>query len=276
MKKKLLVVVVALLVVTAIVGSAFAVYAKDATPRTVALSTGDAVTLGISSTANFSLAGLNPDTDKDLSVTLTATNVAKAEAGKAGKFTVIIAAHSAAAADVSLAAAISVSAAGTYSDSTAYAADNAALTAGDIINLSKIPTTMVLTFSIEDEDFADAAEGAVDITLKWEIVDTWELDANAYYLVGTMNGWTISNDTYKFGAGNNGNQAELLGVELTAGTEFRVNKSTGNVWLSAHGESDAVKDGSIGYANGNTIINTTGTYNFYINGSGELYVSVAD
>ena len=271
MKKKLFVILTALVLVAGLVGSCFAMYSKDADTISITLSTGDSVTLSMTGGA-MALTDLNPNTAKTYSVTLTASSLELIGEGT-GIFTVAIAAHSAATADVALAAAIDVDA----DDGAAFSADKAELTAGVEIDFDDLPDNITLTFSIGEEAFlAGAAEGVVDVTLSWEVkTEAWAIDPGAYYIVGSMNGWTITSTTTKLSTaaadiGESGNNAVLRNVHFNAGDEFKIRKGDGT-WYSLIGGA-SVTAGTVsigtGESQGNCVVGTSGDYCIYQNGSG--------
>lgn len=270
MKKKVLVILTALVLVVGMVGSCFALYSKDATQKTITLTTGDSVTLTMTGDS-LALENLNPDTNKTYAVTLSASNTALLGEG-AGEFKVTIAASSADDADLALAANIGLSA----SDGAAFSATKSELAAGVEIDFDDLPEAITLTFYIGEEAFlTGAAEGSVDVTLSWKVVEEeWTIDTEAYYIVGSMNGWSITSTTTKLSTaaadiGESGNHAVLRNVAFTAGDEFKIRKGDGT-WYSLLGGAAVGNGVSIGTgeSNGNCVVGTTGTYCIYQNGSG--------
>ncbi len=257
MKKKLIVIVIAVVLVAAMVGTCFALYTRNADTRRVTLSTGDFVSLSIGgAAANFSLTGLSPDHDVTLGVTLNATNTNLAEDGVCGKFTVAISGTGA--------ANVSVSAAGTDKNSTAVAYNNAALTAGQQIDLDDIPTNLTLTFKMSEISLA-TAEQELTITLSWIIDEStqWSVNADAYYVNGTYNGktnWSPVNGSWILSETPNDGDCAKGTFTFAVGDTIKCVKGDNDHWFDWQDEATS----DFEYNNGNLVIKTAGSYTIFL------------
>lgn len=100
-----------------------------------------------------------------------------------------------------------------------------------------------------------------------------------FYFVGSTTGWANGTRLYK--DSDNDNKGQLLNVSMTAGDTFKFKKET--TWDGALGW-DALNGGGgtakpafkAAAKDGNIEVNVTGTYNFYINNSSNIYVELAN
>lgn len=281
MKKKLLVSVIAIVLVAAIVGSCFALYSVNATSKNIDITAGyQVVNLEIRNGANsaaqetITLSGFSPEDastrTKTVDLTLRITNAGLAD-GVHGVFAASLTGE--------LASYITttVNTLSTAEGSVSGDITSAATGAGYDVALSSTPVYVRLTFTLTDAaiaDFSLAANKSASLTLSWTVASgsVFTYDANAYYLVGTVNGVTawypcatsiVLDDTP-----SSGNQAMKEGITLSEGDEFKIvkNYEAGDgswQWFGAPGSG------------ANLTIAADGTYNVYVNSAGEVYVASA-
>ena len=281
MKKKLLVSLIAIVLVAAVAGSCFALYSVNATNKVVSISAGyQVVNMQFKNADNSAvLADVDFDdafspelTTQTVDVVLAITNGALAD-GVHGLFTAALTGTMASHVDVTVNLLTAVG--GSLStDITASATG-----AGYDVALSATPVAVRITVTLKAADIADfasAAETTGTLTLTWAKVagSVFTYDSSAYYMIGTINGVTAwypcaTSIVVDDPVGESGNKAQELGVTLKAGDEFKIvkNYEAGDPsweWYGAPGSG----------ANGTIVAD--GTYNIYLNGSGEIYVSAAE
>ena len=279
MNKKLLIIAVALVLCISVIGGSFALYHIAATDEVINISTQAGISLTIGHTQEIGVDGLSPaKTSGTFNVELQCSVLSIEDESVKGRFYITVG-------QGELAEAITISASVSKQNASPQEVTHANLTDSNIgyeCKLTELPETVTLTFALTQyavDNFRDYADKELTVTLNWVIVEgsAWEYDANAYYLIGSMNGWTIDSDEYKFEKNNDAEvlaagkvEYMLLGVELAAGTELKVKK--GETWLAnLNGDFDvATGDGW-----SNIEINDDGTYNiYYCEVQGETNTSV--
>ncbi|MBQ4443913.1 MAG: hypothetical protein II896_04540 [Clostridia bacterium] len=288
MKKKLLVSLIAIVLVAAVAGSCFALYSVNATNKVVSISAGyQVVNMQFKNADNSAVLAdvdfddaFSPDlTTQTVDVVLAITNGALAD-GVHGLFTAALTGTLASHVDVTVNLLTAVG--GSLStDITASATG-----AGYDIALSATPVAVRITVALKAADIADfasAAETTGTLTLTWAKVagSVFTYDDNAYYVVGTVNGVTawypcatsvLMNDTP-----GEGNQAKKASVTLQAGDSIKVVKGyeTSATWYSGQESNNTVTGVSGIDGDGNVQIDANGTYDIYVNTSGQIWVAVA-
>ncbi|MBQ7914983.1 MAG: hypothetical protein IJZ28_02450 [Clostridia bacterium] len=269
-KSRILVSLLAFVLAVSVVGGCFALYIVNATDRNITIGTGDAITLAIGNAPEAAITGLNPTNPVTCTINLQSSAVGAITEDVQGKFYVEVAT-------------------GTYST---YLKVNALVTEKDGITehnvahddltsvgytckLADLPETVKLTFSLEGiagADFLAIADQTATVTLHWEIDDsyesTWEIDADAYYLVGNIGGfdlWTPNSDTYKLSLNTESAYEEymIMNVYLTTTDEFKIYKQNGNIWRDGL-EDDVVDAEYVGGWASNLRVKANGYYNIYL------------
>ena len=273
MSKKLLIAIITVVVVAAIVGGAYAAVVKNDSRSATIGADSSAVQLTINGVSqNFTLTELQAGQSKTQTIQLaTNNNVGLIQNGAEGLFSVSIAAtatedEAQAAKNAALLSKVTLSA--TDSNSVNYNA--ATLATGVKISLLTIPQDITLSVALASEeagnyDFLSVAEGSVTLTISWTAVD-FAIDADAYYLVGIVNGsdktWDPSINSYKLGAGNDENHA--IGVfHFEENDLFCGVKGDKSDWANAQ-NNNAIEN-VIAIEEGNIKILASGTYRVYYN-----------
>ena len=286
MKKTLLVTVIAIVLVLSIAGTCFALYKTTPNNKTVNISAtaGDTCNLTIGTSTSLDFSGISPaegHTSKTVDVTLSTSNGALAD-GVHGIFKVAKTGDLAAYIDVTVNEIPSVG--GTLGSAVA----DATTAQGLDIALSATPKYYRITMALSAAaiaDFSLAAEKTGSITVTWAVNDAsvFSYDANAYYVVGTLNGVTAwyptSNSIVLNDTPTGSNIAQKNAITLHAGDSFRVvkNYKDGAIWYGGKadnannpaGVAVSSPDGN-GY---NIDITTDGTYYIFLNGENRIWVS---
>lgn len=290
MSKKLLVSVIAIILVAAITGTCFALYSVDASNKVVSISAGyQVVNMQIKNGTNSAVLSdvdfddaFDPTTNSQyVDVVLAITNASLAD-GVHGLFTAAVSGDLAAQVDVTVNLLTAVG--GSVSTDITAAATGS----GYDIALSATPVAVRITIALKAAaiaDFSLAAEKTGTLTLGWAKVagSVFTYDADAYYLVGTVNGVTAwypcATSVLLDGELTDSNHAQKLSVALSAGDEFKVvkNYEAGDgfwTWCGAGDNFDTANyEASAG---GNISIKANGNYNIYVNGFDVIYISVAE
>ena len=281
LNKRVLVVVLALLLSLSVVGGAFALYVKEAN-KTINIGKSQGLQLDIDlgkDVNSIALTGLHPENTKTHALTL--KYAAALQEGET--------------VDKNVRTTFKVTLSGdlaqyvTYkatSDSTVFA-DQSTLIAGKTIKLGAIPQDLQLEFALTEEAKKDAtfawAEKQAAIEITWTVDKT---TPDGFYLVGKIDGkenWGVSfASPYAFSTPQDGNIAEIKGVELEAGDLVKMVYAAGGEIAQADGwKNFAANNQFPGFEtddNGNLRITADGTYSFYFkaeNGQDVVYVAKA-
>lgn len=286
MKKKLIVIVIAVVLVASIVGTCFALYTKNATQKSFSISAGNqVVTLTINNgdntgaQASFNFDALSPDNlSESQDIALHCTNTAYVD-GVHGKLTIAQSGDLADSVDVTVQ--LLTAADGTVDSDIS----TAALGSGQDFALSALPKFVRITVTLKAaaaSNFAAIAEDSLTLTINWEIVSgsVFSYDNNAHYVVGRINGveaWYPCSSSILMQAPQSGTDIKVAtGVTLKAGDEFKVvwnydgsYNSEEAQWYGGDGQNT---DDIFSTEGSNVQIKTDGTYTIYLNSNYRVYL----
>ena len=275
MKKTLLVTVIAIVLVLSIAGTCFALYKTTPANKTVNISAtaGEDCNLTIGTSASLDFSGISPaegHSSKTVDVTLSTSNGALAD-GVHGIFKVAKSGDLAAYIDVTVNEIPSVG--GTLGS----AANDATTAQGLDIALSATPVYYRITMALSAAaiaDFSLAAEKTGTVTVSWEVNNSsvFTFDANAYYVVGTINGvtsWTPNESSVKMTSPGANNDLATVTHTFSAGDTFKVVNGEPLQWHDFW--SGATENFS--NSSGQITINTAGTYKIDLNNEGHGYIT---
>lgn len=282
MKRKLLVTIIAIVLVIAVTSTCFALYEKTATEKVINLSaTAEVCTLTVGTSTSLDFAGISPSNrTKTVDVTLSTSDNTLVD-GVHGIFKVALSGDLASSMDVAVNAIASVGA-----ESLGAANADALTESGANIALSAVPQYFRVTISLKEaitgDNFGTIAEQTGAITISWTVDTTtvFAYNAEAYYVVGTLNGVTAwyptANSIVLNDVPSSGNQAMKLNVTLHNGDSFKVvkNHRVSATWYSGQADNSSVAGVSGIDGDGNVQIDADGSYDIYVNDSGAIWVAV--
>ena len=285
MKKKLIVIVIAVVLVAAVVGTCFALYKIPAQQKVININaSADVCNLTLNSSASLDFANISPNNrTKTADVTLDVDDSDLVD-GVHGTFKVAVSGNLANYITVTVNSIASIGAA------TPGAVNADAITnAGADIALSDVPQYFRITLYLNDSgvtNFATIAEKTGTVTVSWTVDESsvFSYDATAYYIVGTINGsthWQPSSESIVAGTGNEGNYAIATNVSLKSGDSIKAvlaYRSDNPTWYggktnNTEGGNDGVAGVYVASDNANVDITADGNYDIYVGKDGRIWVA---
>ncbi len=281
MKKALILAIIAIILVISVVGVCVALYKVAATQKQVNItaSSGSTCNLTIGTADNLNFTGISPNsTTRTFDITLSTSNNALAD-GVSGIFKVTKGGAQPTYVDVTVNEIPSIGG--------ALGSEVAAATtvSGATIALSALPKYYRVTITLNatgiaafDETLAETQFATVSAS--WEVDEDslFTYDANAYYVVGTINGvtaWSPTANSIVLDSATTGtNRAQKDAVTLHNGDTFKVVKNyrVSPEWPATQASNSSVEGVTVAENGANIQITADGTYYIFVNDNGQVWV----